>query len=1034
MKSFLYKIHTTKYLLILAGIIVSGAICQAQPTRISLDSSDPNIEWQIKPQDDVVNSGKEISTPGFYMGDYVAGVVPGVVFTAYVEAGLEKDPNFADNIHQVDETFYNRPFWYRTEFQTPDSLKEGQRVWLHFDNTNRYADFYFNGVKLSGTETSTRDVSGHMLRSKFDVTDLLKTSGDNAVAVLITDADQKKKRDSKEGFGVTASPTYLAAAGWDWMPYVPGRLAGITGNTYLEITGDVVLEDPWIRSELESNETAYLEFQSDIKNTSLERKEATVTILVQPGDIQVSKKVTIEAGATETVYMNRKKLKQLILKNPKLWWPNGYGDPNLYTCTVTCAINGKVTDEQEITFGIRKYEYRFEKNAAGWPVMTFYINGQKLFIKGGNWGMSEYLLRCSDEEYEKKIALHKDMNYNMIRLWTGCVTDDEFYDYCDKYGIMVWDDFWLYVAYNDVANDEDFKTNALDKVKRLRNHACIALWCGANETHPKPELDNYLRGIIGSEDHNDRMYKSSSNQDGLSGSGWWGNQPPKHHFENSGSNLAWNDPPYPYGGDCGYGMRSEIGTATFPVYESVIKFIPEDEQWPLPTDEALKDGDDSAWNKHFFGKEASNANPVNYKAAVNNQFGESSGLEEFCEKAQLLNIEVMKGMYEAWNDKMWNDASGILIWMSQSAYPSFVWQTYDYYYDASGSYWGAKKACEPHHIQWNSSSNSVKVINSSSEELKDVTATAKVFDINGKEMPEYAKTATVDVNAANLTEAFKVNFNPYNMANGKKVVASSSTETGDASLVVDGGSGSRWESEHSDSQWIYVDLEEVQKVQKVVLKWENAFARAYEVQVSIDAKNWETVYKTEEGEGGNNILEFESVEARYVKMNGLQRATQFGYSIYEMEVYGEECSDVELSPLHFISLELKDAEGKLISDNFYWRNGENDLDYTALNSLPEADISCKLVKKEDVGGKERIEVTITNNSTTVAFGNRLRLVNQTTKERILPLIMNDNYITLMPGEQKIIWMEADSKMLEGDVDLLLKQYHHAELSKLTLKF
>ncbi|RZL04921.1 MAG: beta-mannosidase, partial [Pedobacter sp.] len=449
-----------------------------------------------------------------------------------------------------------------------------------------------------------------------------------------------------------------------------------------------------------------------------------------------------------------KDISQFLIDNPKLWWPSGYGDPNLYTCELTCITDGAVSDTKEITFGIRKYEYQFVKNAAGWPVMTFFINGQKIFLKGGNWGMSEYLLRCTDKEYETKIKLHKDMNYNMIRLWTGCVTDDVFYDYCDKYGIMVWDDFWLYVAYNDVASDEDFKANALDKVKRLRNHASIALWCGANETHPKPELDNYLRTIVAEEDHNDRMYKSSSNQDGLSGSGWWGNQPPKHHFETSGSNLAWNKPAYPYGSDRGYGLRSEIGTATFPTYESVIKFIPKDKQWPLPTDEQLKNEDDNVWNKHFFGKEASNANPINYKTAVNKQFGESTSLVEFCEKAQFLNIEVMKGMYEAWNDKMWNDATGMLIWMSQSAYPSFVWQTYDYYHDATGAYWGAKQACEPLHIQWNSSNNSIKVINTTSNDLKNATAIATVYDINGKVHEKYGQQKQVNIDASNIAEAF----------------------------------------------------------------------------------------------------------------------------------------------------------------------------------------------------------------------------------------------------------------------------------------
>ena len=911
--------------------------------KVSLNSSHPEVVWQLKPDAAVKDSGFELSTPGYVMSDYVKGVVPGIVFTAYVEAGLEKDPNFGDHIYQVDESFYNRPFWYRTEFEMPSSFNEGERVWLHFDNTNRFADFFFNGEKISGTASSTKDVSGHMIRSKFDVTGLMNKSGKNAVAVLIYDANQKKTRDAKEAFGISASPTYLSAAGWDWMPYVPGRLNGITGNVYLEITGDVIMEDPWIRSELESNETAYLAFQTAVSNTSDKKRDITVSIHVQPGDIEVSQHITLDAGETGMVYMSRKQFEALIVKEPQLWWPNGYGDPNLYTCKVTCQVEGVMTDAREITFGIRKYEYRFERNAAGWPVMTFYINGQKLFIKGGNWGMSEYLLRTLDEEYAQKIRLHKEMNYNMIRLWTGCVTDDAFYDYCDLYGIMVWDDFWLYVAYNEVENAAHFKQNALDKVRRLRNHPSIALWCGANETHPAPELDNYLRGIVGAEDHNDRMYKSSSNQDGLSGSGWWGNQPPKHHFDTSGSNLAWNNPPYPYGSDRGYGLRSEIGTATFPVYESVRKFIPEELLWPLPTDKQLEEDDDNVWNSHFFGKAASNANPIHYKRAVNDQFGESDNLEAFCEKAQFLNMEVMKGMYEAWNDKMWNDATGILIWMSQSAYPSFVWQTYDYYYDASGSFWGAKKACEPLHIQWNASGNNVKVINSSSNDMRQVTATARIFNLNGREMPVYGDSVLLDVPSASLKEAFQLNFNPSNLATGKKMIASSEINAGNVSSSNGGGAGSRWESATSEET---------------------------------------------------------------------------------------------LTPLHFIHLTLKDAEGQLISENFYWRNGVNDLDYTDLNELPATDLSVtvidQVVSEEEEIAMVRLKVR--NNSSTISFGNRLRLVNRKSGERVLPVMMNDNYFTLMPGEEKLITMEADAEMCKNGVDLLLKQYNQKERKVLRVDF
>ena len=1021
------------YYIVSVVLVLVQTACTEQVTKMSLNSSDPRIVWEVKPQADLENvTGEQISTPGFEIPEYVKGVVPGTVFTAYVEAGIVPDPNYADNIYKVDETFYNRPFWYRTEFELPDSYSEGKRVWLHFDNTNRFADFYFNGEKISGTKTSTKDVSGHMLRSKFDVTHLVKKSGKNAIAVLITDPDQKKTRKAKDPYGVACSPSYLAGAGWDWMPYVPGRLAGITGNTYLMVTGDVVMEDPWVRSELPTLQKAELSISTNVRNASSSPKKVVVSGVIQPGNISFSKEVQVEGGATAGLSISKEDIAQLVIDQPKLWWPNGYGDPNLYTCKLTCSVDGEVSDVKDLTFGIKKYEYKMVDNVVGYPVLTFFINGQKIYLKGGNWGMSEYLLRCQGKEYETKIRLHKEMNYNMIRLWTGCVTDDEFYDYCDKYGIMVWNDFWLYVAYNDVAQPEAFKANALDKVRRLRNHPSIAIWCGANETHPASDLDNYLREMIAKEDHNDRMYKSCSNQDGLSGSGWWGNQPPRHHFETSGSNLAFNTPAYPYGIDHGYGMRTEIGTATFPTFESVKEFIPEKDWWPLPTDEQLKNDDDNVWNKHFFGKEASNANPVNYKNSVNMQYGESSGLEEFCEKAQLLNIEVMKGMYEAWNDKMWNDAAGLLIWMSHPAYPSFVWQTYDYYYDPTGAYWGAKKACEPLHIQWNASNNSIKVINTTAKDLKGATVKATIYDLNGKEIATYGQTKRVDVTASNIAEAFTLNFNPFNLAFGKEVVASSSTgDSKKASLVTDGGAGSRWESEYNDPQWIYVDLGKEEKIENVILKWETACAKKYALQVSNDAKEWKTVYDNKDGKGGTEKIDLESITARYVKLEGISRATQFGYSLFEFEIYGEKPEGIEeLTPLHFIKLELTDANGNLLSENFYWRNGERDLDYTQLNTLPEADLSCRLVNKLTADGK--MQVAVKNNSKSVAFANRIRLVNKVTQKRVLPVIMSDNYVTLMPDEEKVISIEAAPELLKGGVSVLVKQYGKAEKSKLDI--
>ena len=372
--------------------------------------------------------------------------------------------------------------------------------------------------------------------------------------------------------------------------------------------------------------------------------------------------------------------------------------------------------------------------------------------------------------------------------------------------------------------------------------------------------------------------------------------PPRHHFETSASNLAFNNPSYPYGIDYGYGCRSEIGMVTFHTYESTRLFIPEKQQWPLPTDDQLEKDDINVWNKHFFGKEAWNAGPVDYKKSVNERYGESKSLEEFCEKAQLINLEDMKGMYEAWNDKMRNDASALLIWMSHPAYPSFVWQTYDYYYDPTGCYWGAKQACEPQHIQWNCLTNSVKVINATSQPLNGAIAELHVYDINGHEVSELTQKEAVSVEASNIKEAF----------------------------VID-------------------------------------FAKA-----------------------------------------------------------------PSLTPIHFLRLTLTIA-GKQISENFYWRNGVKELDYQSLTSLPEAKLKVETTAYDPKSGK--MSIRLTNTSKTVAFANRIRLVNAKTGDRILPTIMTDGYVTLLPGENKTIGIEAPADQLTGGVKVLVKQFGKKEIPK-----
>ena len=356
-------------------------------------------------------------------------------------------------------------------------------------------------------------------------------------------------------------------------------------------------------------------------------------------------------------------------------------------------------------------------------------------------------------------------------------------------------------------------------------------------------------------------------------------------------------------------------------------------------------------------------------------------------------------MFEGWQHNIGADASGILTWMSQSAYPSMVWQTYDYYYDLNGAFWGAKKACEPIHIQWNSGDNSVKVVNTTANALHNVRAEAQIFDADGRAVAGFGASKTVAlVPSSGATQAFDLNFDPNNLAYKATVFASSDEGAGkEASAAVDGGMGSRWSSEYNDEQWIAIDLGARKTFSQVDLVWESAFGKAYKIQVSDDKTNWRDVYATENGDGGTDEIRFAPVTARYVRMLGLKRATGFGYSLYEFGVYAERSQ--QLSTVHFIQLKLRDAKGKFLSDNFYWRSSKGD-DYTAFNTLPAARLQVKSQTRKK-GGVMKVTTQISNPQTApVALAIRVTPLNARTGEPILPVMMNDNYFSLMKGEAK----------------------------------
>ena len=926
------------------SLLAAGVSAQE---RIPLDSRSGHIRWEVRPSE-----GDALPS--------VPAIVPGCVFASYVAAGVEADPNFGDNAYRTDKSRYDRNFRYTGLFPTPP-VGEGRTLWLRFEGVNRKGTVRLNGHQLG-------HLDGFMQPGDYDITRLVAPGGENRLEVEV----------EWVGYPVPnfRSPTYISSAGWDWMPYAPGLLSGITDDVYLSLSGDVRLVEPWVRTKVPDREHAKVELLTDVENRSDKACEGVLRGEIRPGGIAFSHPVRLEAGERRTIRLTEREVPGLAVEHPQLWWPNGMGDPALYTCRLAFETDGRQSDARTVTFGIREYGYEWHDG-----IFRLKINGEPVYVKGGNWGMSEWLLRCRGEEYDTRVALHRHMHFNMIRNWIGSTTDEEFYDACDRHGIMVWDDFWLNSHPNLPHDLGAFQQNAVEKIKRLRNHPSIAVWCGDNEGVPLAPLNEWLREDVKAFDGGDRWYQPISREYGFSGSGPWVNAHPIWYF--TAHPLGYGDHKLD-----GWGFRTEIGSAVFTNYESYKKFMPEPERWPASP---------GMLDKHFFGNSAGNARPTRYFAAVEYNYGKAAGAEDFCRKAQLLNIEVNKAMYEGWQHHLWNDASGILTWMSQSAYPSFVWQTYDYYYDLNGAYWGVRKACEPLHIQWSYADNTVKVVNASGEAYNGLRATAAVYNMDGSEVKRYAQRAAL---SSLPNTAVKVMTLPFpedrNLARGKKTVASSSENDGAhaAKSVTDGNTGSSWRSGGPGEQWVMVDLGAPTEFSDIVLTWESEAAKAYEILASDDAEEWRTVYTSGKPSTPIDRIRIDPVTARYVKLQGTAPHDDWQLVLFEMELYGPETPAKELSPVHFIRLRLTDDAGNLLSENFYWRSNRLG-DYRALNDLEPAKLDVR-TKAETVDGKRIIRATVTNRGRSVAFAVRLMPVYASTGEQILPVIMDDVLVNFDP--------------------------------------
>jgi hypothetical protein len=680
--------------------------------------------WRLQ-RDSLVNAdGATLSRVGFKDQDWIIATVPGTVLSSYLNVGAIPDPNYGANQLLISDSFFYADFWYRNEFTAP-AFTEGQRAWLNFDGVNWKADVFLNGERLGRIE-------GGFMRGRFDVTGRLRAGRKNALAVRLEKNDtpgsmkQKTFESPGENGGALGidNPTYHASIGWDWIPTIRGRDTGIWGDVYLTLSGAVTIERPFVTTTLPLPDTSPADVSIEVELVNHASKPVTGTLRGRLAELQFEQRVSIDSAATQKVKFDPSNTPALRLQNPQLWWPAGYGEPHLYALELSFeAPDRKVSDAKAFQVGIRQMSYSEEGGA-----LRIWINGRRFVARGGNWGFSESMLRYRAREYDAAVRYHREMNFTMIRNWVGQVGDEEFFAACDRHGILVWQEFWLANPADgpDPEDDELFLRNVNDSVLRFRNHPSIGLYCGRNEGNPPPPLDVGIRKVL-AEKHPGIHYISNSAFGVVSGGGPYRAMPFNFYFSQGA------DPK----------LHSEMGMPNIPPIESVRAMMPESALWPQGL----------VWGLHDFCLGGAQGGE-SFRTMIEYNYGGAGDVEEWVSLAQFINYEGYRAMFEAQSKYR----MGLLLWMSHPCWPSFVWQTYDYYFEPTAAYFGCKKGCEPLHIQWNRVTESIEVVNYSGGNVRGLTARVEVVNMDGTK--QWEKSATLDSAEDSVASCIRMEYPP----------------------------------------------------------------------------------------------------------------------------------------------------------------------------------------------------------------------------------------------------------------------------------
>ncbi|MDA3881460.1 MAG: hypothetical protein PF436_13805 [Prolixibacteraceae bacterium] len=702
--------------------------------------------WKVKSSLLVNANGEQITTSSINTNDWYSTSLPATPLTVLVRNGIYPNPHISLNNLKIPDTNdefniendllkyshiegknpWTSKFWYYKEFSV-EAEELSKMSWLNLNEINYRAEVWLNGQLIADSS----QLVGMERKFKIPTTGILQNQNKLAIAIYPPDHIGKPAPPPVEPLAhpgrnmgadgmIAKDYTKWDVLGWDWQPGVRDRDMGITEDVYLLFTDEVEISDLYVSSNLDLPDTskADITISATIVNHSDEKQEGTLTAQLTNNEqsIKIEQSFSIEARQAIDIILDKNQYKQLLLEQPKLWWPHGYGEQNTYNVRLAFDTQSGQTALSETSFGIREVETYIGNNER-----VYKINGEKIYMKGGNW-VIDMMLNWSASRYDHEIRLTKASGLNLLRVWgpTGA-PPQAFYDAADKYGVLIWQDFlndyWGTFNNNSeyTPTVELFRTNTIAMVKKYRNHPSLVIWCGGNEG-PNPKEALIMNDILPKYDGRDsRHYLKISDNDGLHGGGPYHTLAPQEYFTHERM----------------HGFSSELGPSGVPELESMKKFMlntgkswapgkfPINSEWTYH-DATDRTGSDMRKYTHFHNL------VVNFYDAPDTT--SINGFDEYIAKSQLVNYDAYRSCIEAINAQLWENSSGFALWKTNSSWPSVLWQVYDWYLQAHSGFYATKKANQPIHLQLNRETMAVDVINSSRKQVEKATISATLLD------------------------------------------------------------------------------------------------------------------------------------------------------------------------------------------------------------------------------------------------------------------------------------------------------------------